>query len=374
MADLTDYVSWRGDLSFEVSPFCNVDALVLTALSYLNLKDCVPETLKESATLEEVWKNFRGASDYEKRCYLGAVLNKRTVDLLELCGKSRRFGKIRACGYTDLLDEKKCMQFAALVYEIENNLHMVTFRGTDDTLLGWHEDFNLGYMNPIPSQTEGVEYFKKAASEFQGDLLVAGHSKGANVALYTGTCCGKELQERIKAVYNFDGPNLTKTLLESEDFKAVEKRVRSFYPEMCMIGAIFHHLEDCTIVKSTEFAVMQHDYLSWQVLGPDFETAETVKPESEIFETSVNQWIEGLSKEDIQEFSQNLFSMIDASGAKTNTDLEENKFLYSRKLIAEFTRMETADRRKFFGILNELKHKIKGNLPIFNIFSLPEFI
>ncbi|MCQ2577229.1 MAG: DUF2974 domain-containing protein [Treponema sp.] len=374
MADLTDYLSWRGDLSFSASPFCHVDALVLTALSYLNLKDCVPVTMDQGTTLKEVCEKFHASPDFEARRHLGAVLNERTVDLLELCGKSVRFENIKVCGYQDILDTEKCMQFAAMVFELESNLHMVTYRGTDDTLLGWHEDFNLGFMDPIPSQAEGVEYFKKVASAFKGDFIVSGHSKGANVALYTGTVCEKSLQNRIKNVYNFDGPNLPKHLLESSEFKALKNRILSFYPEMCMIGAIFHHMEDCTIVKSSEFAIMQHDYLSWQILGANFETADKVKPESEIFENSVNQWIEGLTKEEIKEFAGNLFSMVDASGAKTNTDLEENKFLYSTRLIAEFTRMDTADRKKFFSILNELKHKVKGNLPIFNIFSLPELI
>ena len=374
MADLTDYIAWRGDLSFKASPFNSVDALVLTAISYLNLKNCVPESMEETATMAQVWEKFSTAEDYESRCYLGAVLNKRTVDLLKLCGNSLRFKNLKMCGYIDILDEEKCMQFASVIFELEDDVHMVTFRGTDDTLLGWHEDFNLGFMDPIPSQAYGLEYFKKAASLFKGDFIISGHSKGANLALYSGTCCGSALQKKIRTVYNFDGPNLSKKYLESENFKAIENKVKSFYPEMCIVGAIFYRMKNCTIVKSTEFAVMQHDYLSWQILGTSFETAEKVKPESEIFENSINQWIEGLSMEEIQDFSQKLFSLIEGSGAKTNTDIEEKKFHYSARIIADFTHMETTQRRKFLSILNELKHTIKGNLPIFNLFSLQDLI
>ena len=40
-SNIFDYIKWRGDLSFEDSPFCEVDSVIFSLISYLNLNGIV---------------------------------------------------------------------------------------------------------------------------------------------------------------------------------------------------------------------------------------------------------------------------------------------------------------------------------------------
>ena len=150
------------------------------------------------------------------------------------------------------------------------------------------------------------------------------------------------------------------------------EKIESFYPEFCVVGTIFGHMDKCTIVKADEFAVMQHDPLSWKVLGTSFVPAQAFKSESVFFEKTVNGWIETMSKEQLEDFVTTLFEIIFSTGAKTNSDIEANKLHYSAKIVQAFARMDMKKRLEFWGMLSDFKKVARGNVPFFNLFSLPE--
>ena len=159
-----DYLSWRGDLSFENSPFNEVDGLILCAVVYLNFDGILADSFQNKKTFEEVSNEFVNLSDYNERSFLGAMINKDTARLLQVCALTKRFSQINVCGYREIFDKEKEEQFAALTFILDDKkqTRVVVFRGTDDSLTGWKEDFNLAYKPVIPSQLHALEYLENA--------------------------------------------------------------------------------------------------------------------------------------------------------------------------------------------------------------------
>ena len=131
----------------------------------------VSENFEEQITIKELAQKFVKTSDYEQRKNLGASINPLTVDLLISCGKSTRFGNIKICALREILDFEKPEQFVAMAFIYNNDIY-VTFRGTDDYIVGWREDFNIAWQKPIPAQEDAMVYIKDAAEYFTGELNI----------------------------------------------------------------------------------------------------------------------------------------------------------------------------------------------------------
>lgn len=119
---------------------------------------------------------------------------------------SPRFRNIQMLGYTEQFDAAEEKQFAAVCFQITPDLCYIAFRGTDSTLVGWKEDFNMAFKCPVPSQKTAVRYLTDAARHCRGKILVGGHSKGGNLAVYAAVKCSEDIQKRIERVYSHDGP------------------------------------------------------------------------------------------------------------------------------------------------------------------------
>ena len=178
MANIQDYIEWRGDLSFEQTPFCNVDALILCQISYLNFDRLLPDyDFNYSQKLSELAELFENAKDFKKRSETGLLINKKTAPFFLSLAKCRRFENILATGYVSKIDLSIEEQFAAISYKLPDGTNFVCFRGTDDSIVGWKEDFNLATETEVPAQKDAVEYLEKAAKNLKGKLRIGGHSK-----------------------------------------------------------------------------------------------------------------------------------------------------------------------------------------------------
>ena len=187
--NLLDYVEWRGDLTFKKSAFCDVDALVLCQLSYLNFDGLLSSDFARKTSLSDLWTLFKTSDDFEKRSDLGALISKQTVGLLEACAKSARFGKVCVSGYISKIDLQNEEQFSAMTFfdgSFSSN-PFVAFRGTDDTIVGWKEDFNLAIEETVPAQRDALEYLESVAKKKAPGSEVAGH---ANVLIFPNIDAG----------------------------------------------------------------------------------------------------------------------------------------------------------------------------------------
>ena len=305
MANMFDYLTWRGDLTLSQSPFQDVDSLILSTLAYVFFDGILSESLEETVTIaqaaelyfarpQEVWKS-RVEEDWE---------------LLKHLAESERFSKMELCGYVNKLDFAAEKQFSALTILTGDGMAFVAYRGTDSSSVGWKEDFNMSFMDMVPSQQEAGIYLCRAAEHFKGKLRVGGHSKGGNLAVFAAAMCPEKVQERIVAVYNHDGPGFREGMLQREGYRAILPRVQTFVPQSSVIGMLLEHEEEYVIIRSSQKGIMQHDPYSWEILGKDFVRLEALTEKSRLLDRTVKAWLNDLPEEQREKFVDTVYEGI----------------------------------------------------------------
>ncbi len=325
MSNILDYLDWRGDIRIAVSPFNEVDNLLLSELSYVNFDEILPGIESDIwMTVKEAEQIFFSKYDREK-IYEDHSFMAKVPLVLEKMAKSQRFQDMKLSCYVNQIDEEEEKQFSALVAECSDNTYFIAFRGTDDTLVGWKEDFNMSYISVVPSQLEAVSYLERVAEKVTGKLRLGGHSKGGNLAVYAAVQCKEEIQERIIEIYNNDGPGFSKEMLMSEPYNRVRERIWTIVPQTSVVGMLLEHEEEYLVTKSSQSGIMQHDPLSWEVLGAKFVYLDDVKKNSRILDRTLKNWINEMTRDQREEFVMALFHVIDETGAKNLSELSEDK-------------------------------------------------
>ncbi len=346
MVDFFEYIKWRGDLTFNDSPFNEVDALILCQIAYLNFSGLVKE---EGLTYEKLAESFKLAPDFSERKKVGLLINAKTSDLfIEIC-KTKRFKSIVMQEYYSKYDENTEEQFCAITNRIEDKDKntFVIFRGTDDTIIGWKEDFNLAFMESVPSQKDALLYLKKVINRSDvHKVIVAGHSKGGNLSLYA--CANLEGAEysKIEKIYNFDGPGFSKEDIKSSSFRCIKEKTFSYYPQTSIIGMLFEHFSNYKVINSSENLVMQHDPFSWNVAAKTFEYKAKLDKISSYFYKRFNKWYLSLDKEKRKQFVDSLFDALNASNAKNLSSISEHFFSSTAAIIKAFADMDDKVRKE----------------------------
>lgn len=333
MGNICDYIKWRGDISFSLSPFNEVDSLILCQLSYLNFKDLISNSFSKKISLKDLLVDFENSPDYETRCDVGSMINPDTITLFELAAKSERFGDLELCAYVEELNEEAEEQFCALTFMYKNKWGYVAFRGTDDNIVGWKEDFNLAYMDFVPAQLDSINYLNYVANHTKCPLYVGGHSKGGNLAIFSSVNASLKIKKRIISVFNNDGPGFKKEFFESDDFNEIKGKILSYLPELSIVGMIFENESFSIIVESESRGIKQHDPFSWHVLGNKFIHLDELSEESKLINSTIDKWYNELSIEQREIFVESIFGLLKNIDAKTNTELLDNWFGNSIKFI-----------------------------------------
>lgn len=309
MSNILDYLRWRGDLPLESVPFGEVDNLVLSELAALRWELLAQPG--ERATLRAL----------QARVGEQAVSRGMTAEddarLLPLAAASRRFGDAVLCDYAHEFDETIGKQFAAITLLLGDGSAFIAFRGTDGTVVGWKEDFNMCFESPVPSQTRAREYLLRASENHARPLRVGGHSKGGNLSLYAAATVPEAVQERILAVYSNDGPGLSDEVFASEGFARILPKLSSFVPQSSLFGMLLTHPETYAVVYSNSVSVFQHNPYTWQVEGGEFVKEKELRKGSVYVEQVLHRWLASLSPEQRKEFVGALFSMIEATKSQT---------------------------------------------------------
>lgn len=365
MANIIDYC--ENELrSFDAFPFSEVDSLVLAQLAYLEYKDAVSPRFQRmgAPALKELFRAelFEGM--------LGSIrapqLNRA---LLAACAASPRFRDIRLCGYVSQLDIAQQKQFAAVTFLLPDGSVYAAFRGTDGTLVGWKEDFNMVYRTPVPAQEQAALYLTKAMKVFpRVPFRTGGHSKGGNLAVFAAMKAAASEKKRLAAVYSHDGPGFRSDVFAGQAFSSVEASVRKTMPQSAVIGMLLQSQERYTVVQSDEFWLGQHDPFSWQVENSAFLQAEAVTQASEFLGSTLAQWLETLPDDKRQELVDTLFSLLEATGAETLGDLGKN---WQQNIAAVYEAGKALDeetRSWIFSVFAAL-----GKLAVKNIDILPDW-
>ena len=361
MANLLDYLDWRGDLTLEQSPFNEVDNLSLAELSFVDFKDIVPGPGEgESVALRDAAERFFARFPEGEKIDMGVLVPAAIPDMLRKMADSRRFGDMKLNCFVDHLDVGKGEQFAALTIETGDRTLYLSFRGTDDTLAGWKEDFELACMPEVPAQKKAVAYTEAVAKQFpRKKLRLGGHSKGGNLAVYAGVFCPESVQKRMIAFWSNDGPGLHTDLLDLPEHRRIADRIYSIVPKSSVVGMLLEHEEDYTVVDSNQLGFMQHDGFSWQVLGDHFITLRQVTQQAHFSDQELRGWVHGLSVEQRETFVGALFDVLTASGAVTLTDLRDDSF---KAVGAMVKAMKDLDKETRDGLWEFLAILFKSNL------------
>jgi len=322
MANLYDYIAWRGDLTFEQSPFNEVDNLILAQLSYIDLKGIVPGTgEKNEILLRDAARLFFGLHP-ETELSQDRSSAAKTPLMLRDMAVSRRFRNAVLSKFTEKFDPEKEMQFAALHITLDDGSTYVSFRGTDDTLVGWREDFNMAVAT-VPSQLEAVSYLERTCRSSRRKYRVGGHSKGGNLAVYAATQCSSSIRRKIIAVYNNDGPGFHKEILHSQGFLEMTPFIRVYQPFASMIGMLLNQRGRRVIVSSTQIGLMQHDAMSWQIVGTHFVYEKSFTDGSLAFRKDMRNWLNRYSQDEVSKLISDLFMVMKATGANNLSEVTE---------------------------------------------------
>ncbi|MBQ9773327.1 MAG: DUF2974 domain-containing protein [Clostridia bacterium] len=322
MGTIYDYLSWRGDLTFSEAPLNEVDCMIFSMISYLDYQGIVP------ASHDEAGITLRGAaakviSRYPdpKKMKLGVLIPKTIGTLFRKLKDTKRFRNVELKAFVNRIDQEREMQFSALTYLLDNGTAVVTYRGTDDTLVGWKEDMNMSYLPEIPSQTEAVEYLRRAAVAHSGALVCTGHSKGGNLAVWAAVKSEKSIRRRIKAVYSNEGPGFQRSFLEDAVYLEMRPLIRNLVPQSSVVGMLLEHDDHYTVVKSRQTGLLQHNGLTWEVMGHSFVHLKKVSGESRRADRTINQWIHDMTHEQRMEFTTAVYQLFSVEGVTTLTDL-----------------------------------------------------
>lgn len=316
MANILDYIDWRGDLTFDQSEFNEVDNLILSKLAYVYFDDAIKD-VKGDKTITIREANIRFSLLYTDEEIEGMYNFARIgAAVLKKISRSNRFSELTIKHFVNLIDYENESQFSALIIEINEKLDFASFSGTDNTVVGWKEDFTMSFLTPVPAQLKAVEYINRFGI---GDrnLILGGHSKGGNLAVYAATKCDKKIKSRILEVYNNDGPGFTTEFINCEDYINIHERIRTIIPESSLIGILLEHEENYTVIKSNQKAVFQHNALSWEVLGNRFIHLDETSKFSKHLDKTLKSWMKSVSDEEKKEFTNALFCIFDNVEAKT---------------------------------------------------------
>ena len=320
MSTFMEYIDWRGDLPFARDPFNEVDNLIFSQLIYADFGGIVPPPGEEgSVTLREASEQY----DAEGRDQ-SFMLND-PKPLLMHAAESERFGKVKLSAFADEIDTEKQLQFAAVTFELDDGTVFVAYRGTDNTIVGWREDFNISVLTEIPAQSRAASYLNETASRFDGLIRVGGHSKGGNLAFYAAAFCDSSVKSRIYSVYSNDGPGFRREVTERALYREIFPKLRKIVPESSIIGLLLAAGEQRMVVKSSAESVQQHNPYSWQVQGNQFVHVEKLGTMSTMLEEALDDWVSALNDEQRKNLVSVIFDSLEAAGTVTLTEFNAHK-------------------------------------------------
>lgn len=351
MDNLLNCLRIRGGIPFSADGYRTSDALAFACLSYLDVEGF---STARGMTLAE-------AAREPERLHEGTTASFATrKELFLLMAASERYGGCRVHHALCLADEKLRMQFAALCVDLPDGTTVVAFRGTDNTLLGWREDFDMAYLPVVPGQQAAACYLERVA-ELGRPLRVTGHSKGGNLAMYAAAMA-PTAGERVLQIHSFDGPGLSDEVFRSEGFARIRSKLWTCIPQTGIIGRLMNVPDNTRIVHSSAGGIRQHDPFSWEFRGP--EPALLTQPDatSDLICETLHEWLDNSTDEQHGEFVETLFQLIGTTDATHLSDLGTDRLKKLMTVIGAAGDVDPETRRVFTRLLAQFVTLGAGNV------------
>ncbi|MCM1123204.1 MAG: DUF2974 domain-containing protein [Eubacterium sp.] len=357
MGTILDYLKEYGDYTLEEKAFTEVDSLALSQFSYLKFDDLAPTVGEERpmVSLQELLEH----QDYD-RLYADERYREDNTALFLGLYHSRRFHDITVGNYVNRIDLEAETQFSAVTFCLPDGVFYVAYRGTDETIVGWKEDLNLAFSEPVPGQRMSVEYLNRVAEDITGDFYVGGHSKGGNLATYACMNCQPEVRRRVAAIYDHDGPGFRPEVRAQGFYGEIADRIHKTIPHSSLVGMMLYSEGAYRVVESKTIGVAQHNPYTWLVKEDQFRIVNELYAGRKFLDEALNQWILSLTQEQMHLFVDTLYEVILASETDNLIDFTTNWFQSIQKIGAALKEIDPQTRKAILQIMRSL----------FDIFSL----
>ncbi len=332
MANLNDYLAWRGDLSMKKAPLCEVDNMVFSLLSYVNWEGIVPPPGGGHITLREAAKEYFFARKKKSRP-LGLMIPAGIIALFQKTAMAPRYRALELSGFVNEICTTEEKQFSAITFRLPDDNFFVAFRGTDDTIVGWREDFNLAFLDSVPSQLRAVEYLNELDLPPDSDLYIGGHSKGGNLAVWGAVHACDRVKRQIKRVWSNDGPGFSEGMTSTAAYRAMSNKFTFLIPDDSVVGLFLEYDKNYQVVHSTHRGIRQHDGISWEVLGDRFVRSGGLSSRGQRSDAAIRKRLASMSKKEKESLVRMVFDILDSTGAKTLTDLNRGNIHTVAKLM-----------------------------------------
>ena len=321
MSHIVSYVKRQQENTFLDEPFNEVDALVLSQFIYLKLDGYIGSTSekREDVYLYEIANHI----DYDK-VFMDERYRKDNVELFEAMVESKRFRRMRMNYFANITSVLAETQFSAMTIFLEEGPTVIVYRGTDETMIGWKEDFNMAFKEPVTGQNLSALYLQQVSSVIDGKFMVMGHSKGGNFAVYASMNVEDHIQDRIERVYSFDSPGFRPEILESVDFNKIKDRIMKFLPHSSVFGMLLQSKEEYQVVECFSIGLFQHNPYNWQVDGKVLKKENKLDRRSLFLNETFNEWIYSLSDEELQAFSEIWYEVMQEANITTTLEFAKD--------------------------------------------------
>ena len=374
MPNINNYVAKYKNISFRRRGLTPLDIMAVNELSYVALGEVVSEEFdfKKACRIKDILYYYM---EHENELKTNNILfPAKRVKLLKLMASSRRYADVQFCGYKEDIDYLKERQFCATVIKIPGIKTFISFRGTDDNVISWKEDFKMSYMSKIPAQKLACKYLEEALDNLSGSFILTGHSKGGNLAIYSAANTNEAFRERIEGIYTYDAPGVHTSVLESEGYKAIRSKVVAYVPEDTVVGALLEKDVETVVVKSKLFGVMQHVTYNWQIKGHDFYILKSRTTGSILFERALKQWMCNYSEEELKIICDVAFDLFADINVISFMDFKDEFYKKVSDLIKAATAVDKKNSKLVVEALSDLikiyislaGENFKGRIPSFS--------
>lgn len=387
-SNIMDYVDWRGDLGFDEAGLNEVDSLIFSQLIYVQMKPYLPEEDTSAITIKQLADMYCADND-DRSIEQMPNLFKHAAQLLKKMAESHRFGSCVLRHYVYDISEEEESQFSAVTIELPDNGIFVSYSGTDHSVVGWKENFNLSYLDETPGQTKACRYLSGVAGKYidkatdknqnndsrqqtensaashketvrgkKYKLWIGGHSKGGNLAVFAAMHVDKDIQKHILKVFNHDGPGFNHKMISTDGYKRIFDRIDTFLPQSSVVGILLEHVDNYEVVKSKNQGPMQHDVFSWEILGPHIVKTESLDKNSVRLDRTLRAWIGGMDEAQRRKFVDALFSIAADSNFE---NLDQMSF---KKLISMIKAADDLSRDDLNVIKNTIRQLILAGVDV----------
>ena len=358
-----DYLDAWGQVSFSQVPFCPIDSLILSICCYTAFDGILSGPNSDRAlTFRQAVAQYTQQPGWD---HTGVLISDHNPELLVQAANSPRFSRVRLGCYESILDETSEIQFAALTWFLPDGTLYVSFRGTDDTLVGWKECFRMAFTSPIPSQKLAEDYLARVTARHPGKLRLGGHSKGGNLAIWAAVHAAPVVRRRILRVESHDGPGFPEDLTETPAYRSLTGRIHVYVPQSSLVGALLHQDEARQIIFSHGPGTLgQHDPFTWEVDGTQFRLLPARSSLGQRSSRAVHTWLASMEPQELEDFVEVIFHLLGSGHARTVSDIPFALIDNAWSMTRSFKALDSSTRRKIRSYLRRMLAAVgAANLP-----------